>query len=134
MVIKSIKNLIIVLLILLTLLFFIDGSIRKDNKTILYKLNGKNYRFFVAKNEKEWEKGLMYYRTLNKADGMIFIFPDKEYRSFWNKNTYLSLDIFWLNDNNVVGKDYLPSIEESKKIMIINSPKPVDKVIELVKH
>ena len=37
---------------------------------------------------------------------MIFIFPDKERQTFWNKNTYLDLDIYWMNDDKVVGKSF----------------------------
>lgn len=100
-----------------------------------YQLNGKKYQLLKAITPQEWQKGLMFYKSkkeLKGADGMIFIFPDNQVRSFWNINTYLDLDVYWLNDDNIVGKSYLPSIEKSKKIFIISSPKKVNKVVELV--
>lgn len=100
-----------------------------------YNLNGKTYRLMTAKNSSEFQKGLMYYRSkkeLNGADGMIFIFPDKDYRSFWNENTYLDLDVYWIDGERVAGKDFLPSIEKSKEVVVIESKEKVDKVIEIV--
>jgi len=78
----------------------------------------------------------MFYKSkkeLKGADGMIFIFPNKEIRSFWNENTYLDLDVYWLDDDRVVGKDYLPSILKTKEPYTINSKEEVDKVIEIIK-
>jgi len=89
-----------------------------------------------AQNIDQWEKGLMNYKNkdeLNGADGMIFVFLDKKQRYFWNKNTYLDLDVYWLDDNRIVGKSYLPSYDKTRKIIFVRSPVPVDKVIEIVR-
>lgn len=78
----------------------------------------------------------MFYKSkkeLGGADGMIFIFPEKDYRTFWNKNTYLDLDIYWIDDNKVVGKDYLPSILKSKEIVTVKSRVEVNKVVEIIR-
>lgn len=96
-------------------------------------LNNKNYCLLIADSQDEWSKGLMNYRKPVNFDGMLFIFPDKDYRSFWNKNTYLDLDIYWLNNDKVEGKIILLSIDKSKQIIFVNSPKPVNKVIEIFK-
>ena len=42
--------------------------------------------------------GLMYRKEMPANSGMIFIFPGMEPRSFWMKDTYLSLDMIFLND------------------------------------
>jgi uncharacterized membrane protein (UPF0127 family) len=120
-------------LIIITLIF-LNLIIKKDNQNLInYKLNGKNYKLLLADEEKEWARGLMNIKTKKNFDGMLFIFPDKNYRQFWNKNTYLNLDVYWLDDEKIVGKDFLPSIEKSKDIIIINSPQKVNKVIEIIK-
>ncbi len=103
---------------------------------IKYELEGKTYQLMVAKTGSEWAKGLMDYRSkkdLKGADGMIFVFPKKDYRQFWNQNTYLDLDVYWIDGKKVVGKDKLPSIERSKDLVVIYSPSKVDRVIEIVK-
>ncbi|MCB0324862.1 MAG: DUF192 domain-containing protein [Bdellovibrionales bacterium] len=42
-------------------------------------------------------RGLMYRKTMADSEGMLFLFPDEEERSFWMKNTYLELDIIFLD-------------------------------------
>ncbi len=111
-------------------LIFITWKGRKNCNN--YQIENRNYCLLTATNQQEWEKGLMFVKKLDNADGMIFIFPDKQSRSFWNKNTLADLDLYWLVDDKVVGKSFLPSIEKSKEVVVVNSPKPVDKVVELV--
>lgn len=103
----------------------------KDLQIIDYMLENKKMKLLVADTETKWEKGLMYYRTLEGVDGMIFIFPAKEPKAFWNKNTLMDLDLYWIDGKKVIGKSYLPSIEKSKEIIVVRSKGPVDKVIEV---
>lgn len=107
-----------------------------NKEFINYPINNTKYRLLVADEQSEWQKGLMYFKNkkeLKGADGMIFIFPDKERQTFWNKNTYLDLDIYWMNDDKVVGKSFLPSIAKSEEIMTIRSPYKVNKVVEIIR-
>jgi len=118
------------------LLLFLFFYFKKSQKLIYYSLEGKTYKLLPAKTPLEHQKGLMFYRSkkeLKGADGMIFIFSNKNYRTFWNKNTFLDLDVYWIDGDKIVGKDFLPSIEKTKEILIINSPKPVNKVVEIVR-
>ncbi len=123
------------LIIFLFFGFLIFLKTKKPPTTIFFPLEGKKYRLLVAKDPISWQKGLMFYKNkkeLNGADGMIFIFPDKDFRSFWNKNTYLNLDVYWLDGDKIVGKDFLPSILKTKNIYSISSPEKVNRVIEIV--
>ena len=51
----------------------------------------------IAKSTYEIEKGLMNRGSLPLNGGMLFIYDNEHYRSFWMKDTYLSLDIIFLN-------------------------------------
>lgn len=135
---------IIIIILILAAIFIIDGIFFakkfvtidprwKDYKVIKYSLNNKQYKFLVADSSEKWVKGLMDVRRLDNLDGMIFVFPTAEQKSFWNENTYVDLDIYWIKKGKVVGRSFLPSIEKSKKKVIINSPQPVDTVIEFIK-
>ncbi|MBI5122465.1 DUF192 domain-containing protein [Candidatus Roizmanbacteria bacterium] len=107
-----------------------------NKEFINYSINNIKYKLLVADEQNEWQKGLMFYRSKNElkgADGMIFIFPDKQIRNFWNKNTYLDLDVYWLDNDEVVGKNYLPSIEKSKEVIVVESKVKINKVIELIR-
>jgi poly-gamma-glutamate synthesis protein (capsule biosynthesis protein) len=111
-----------------------DFQIEKMSERLVpYELENKVYLLREAKGEEEWQKGLMFVEKPVDYDGMIFIFPNKEIRAFWNKNTFLDLEIYWLDDDEIIGKDFLPSILSSKKVKEIISPKPVNKVIEIIK-
>ena len=127
------KKALVGLFLVLSLLFFIIFSKIFKSNTVPYQLNGKSYNLLLADSPEEYTKGLMYVRRLDNADGMIFLFPDKHPRTFWNKNTLMDLDVYWLEDDKVIGKSFLPSIEKSKHIKTVSSPKSVNKVVELIR-
>lgn len=122
----------LILAVIIYFLLFFNKNTCQNDKAKIYKINNKNYCLLTANNSSEWEKGLMLYKKPVNFDGMIFVFPDKQMRSFWNKNTYLDLDIYWLEDNKVVGKSFLPSIIKSKEIVVVKSPDKVNKVVEII--
>ena len=74
----------------------------------------------------------MFYKKPVDFDGMIFIFPEKEIKSFWNKNTFIDLNLYWIDDNKIIGKSFLPSILNSKEIVTVNSSEKVNKVVEII--
>ncbi len=51
----------------------------------------------VARTNEEREQGLMYRQELADGTGMIFVFDDAAVRSFWMQNTYVALDIAYLD-------------------------------------
>jgi uncharacterized membrane protein (UPF0127 family) len=99
-----------------------------------YQIENKKYKLLVANSPQKWEKGLMDYRKLEGVNGMIFLFPEKNYQNFWNKNTLMDLDLYWMTDNKVVGKSFLPSIEKSGNLVTVSSPDKVDVVVEIPHH
>jgi uncharacterized membrane protein (UPF0127 family) len=119
---------IIAVLIILTLPKIIKG---KTNFVII-NLNNKQYKLLVADNEFLWQKGLSGIKKLKYYDGMLFVFPDKQIRTFWNQNTYLDIKIYWLDDNKVIGTTDLPAIGKTVEALKVFFPQPVNKVIELV--
>ena len=57
----------------------------------------------IADNEFETTRGLMYRKSMSEKQGMLFIFPYEDYRSFWMKNTHISLDIIYADEKGVLG-------------------------------
>jgi uncharacterized membrane protein (UPF0127 family) len=51
----------------------------------------------VAATPEEREKGLMYRDEVPDGTGMLFVFPDSQVRSFWMKNTYVPLDLAYMD-------------------------------------
>jgi uncharacterized membrane protein (UPF0127 family) len=104
------------------------------SQMIRYQLENKQLKLYIADSPEEHAQGLMYYRKLDKVDGMIFLFPEKKQQSFWNKNTFMDLDVYWIDQGKVVGKSMLPSIEKSKDVVYVQSPQAIDTVIEVVRR
>lgn len=47
-------------------------------------------------------QGLMWRRTMEEKQGMLFIMEENEPQSFWMLNTYLSLDIIYVNEDQEI--------------------------------
>jgi uncharacterized membrane protein (UPF0127 family) len=44
----------------------------------------------------------MYRNSLDKDKGMLFVFYEEDNYEFWMKNTYIPLDIIWINSENEI--------------------------------
>lgn len=46
--------------------------------------------------------GLMFRKSMASDEGMLFKFPSLTQPAFWGKNTYIPLDLAFVNDDNVI--------------------------------
>ena len=44
----------------------------------------------------------MYREKVGRQEGMLFLFPDSSFHSFWMKNCKVALDIMWLDEEKKV--------------------------------
>lgn len=51
----------------------------------------------LARTPEERERGLMFRQTMGPADGMLFVFEEEMAMAFWMKNTFVDLDMVWLD-------------------------------------
>ncbi len=56
----------------------------------------------LADDEYERQTGLMYRKNMNENQAMLFVFDDEAPRYFYMKNTYLPLDIIYINKNKEI--------------------------------
>lgn len=57
------------------------------------------YQLELAATAKDRSRGLMFREALPETAGMLFVWPGAKKRSFWMKNTLLSLDILFFSSN-----------------------------------
>ena len=79
-------------------------------------ISNKNYDLLLAISEEEKEKGLQDVEEMDDNEGMFFDYRDdiQEELSFWMKDTYIPLDIIFVNSsNNVISvRKGIPESEE----------------------
>lgn len=71
--------------------------IKTENDSILAQLDIE-----IADDAYQTETGLMYRRSMPNNQGMLFIFKDERFRSFYMKNTEFSLDIIYINSQKEI--------------------------------
>lgn len=76
------------------------------------KIGHKKIKVEIASTPSERQIGLMWRKHLPENEGMLFIFENPDYHSFWMKNTYIPLSIAF--------------ISEDKKVVEIRDMKPLD--------
>ena len=83
----------------------------------------------IADSEEKRSFGLMSRKKINPNSGMIFLWKDSKIRSFWMKNTYFNLDLFFLNSEGIIVEIYknAKALDET----YISSKNKVKYVIEL---
>lgn len=98
---------------LVILVLVVPGCINKKkyqdeilSKEIVFgsQLGEIKFNIEIFDTEASRELGLMHRRSMPEDHGALFVFPTSKHHVFWMKNTYLSLDlIFFDEDFFVVG-------------------------------
>jgi uncharacterized membrane protein (UPF0127 family) len=71
----------------------------------------------------------MYIRDMDQHAGMLFVFPADEQVSMWMKNTYLSLDMVFIDAAGRIV--YIAPKTTPLSLNIISAPQPARAVLEL---
>ncbi len=83
----------------------------------------------IAESEYETQTGLMYRKGMEDHQGMLFIFPDSQFHSFYMKNTEFDLDIIFLDHDKKIAtiQKEARALDESS----VPSEVPVQYVLEI---
>ena len=99
--------------------------LKASNDSLIHKLNIE-----IADDDYQTETGLMYRKSMEDNQGMLFIFPDSQYRYFYMRNTEIPLDIIYINKDFAIvsiqknakpfNETSLPSEGPAKYVLEIN--------------
>ena len=88
-----------------------------------------NFKIWEADTPKREEQGMMFIREMDGHTGMLFMFPENRPVHMWMKNTYVSLDLLFLNAHGKI--DYIAENATPRSEAIIGPKTPEFAVLEL---
>ena len=92
--------------------FVKEGEVRfLKNGKVLKKIDVE-----IAENDAERQKGLMFRSYMPDSVGMLFVFERPEPQGFWMRNTQISLDIIYVNEEKrivSIQKNAVPYSEQN---------------------
>jgi len=113
----------------------IEIAFKQEGELSLFKTSNdsliKKISIEIADDDYQTETGLMYRKSMQDTQGMLFIFPDFQYRNFYMRNTEIPLDIIYIDENKAIvsikknakpfDETSLPSEGPAKYVLEINA-------------
>jgi uncharacterized membrane protein (UPF0127 family) len=89
-----------ILALALTLVPLLAGTAQK--RFVPLYIHDTRFVAEIAETMDQQVKGLMFRRSIPRTYGMLFIYQEEDIRGFWMKNTWIPLDLIFLNRNRQV--------------------------------
>jgi uncharacterized membrane protein (UPF0127 family) len=124
----------LIFLLSITSLLIILLFKKSSTKYTTIKINNVSIKAEIANTVLTKTKGLMFRKSLPESEGMIFIFDNEDYHSFWMMNMSFPLDIIWINSEKkvvymvkdakpcgLICKDFYVPEEKAKYVLEVNA-------------
>ncbi len=87
------------------------------------------FRIWVADTPQRQNQGLMFVRDLPPNEGMLFVHPQPRIASMWMKNTFIPLDMVWIDSRGRITAIHANTTPHS--LDTVSAPMKVRAVLEL---
>lgn len=114
---NQIFKIVVIILILAGAAFWVINNVfpgRKADNEFTFKKNGvltfldstgntkAKIDIQIANTDFDRQLGLMFRKSMSENQGMLFEFPQESVQSFWMRNTYISLDMIFVNTDKKI--------------------------------
>ena len=114
-------------------LIFGSGLISKEKHGKVF-VRGQEFSVEIADTPMKRSRGLSGREKLEINEGMLFLFSNAGYQSFWMKGMVIPIDIIWIKGSKIVG--FEKNVRPEPGVRTTNlkryvSPEAVEKVLEV---
>lgn len=81
-----------------------SSSASADSRPHLLTSSGERIELEIARSDAQRARGLMFRESLPPAHGMLFIFSESDRHGFWMKNTFIPLDMVWIEADGTIAE------------------------------
>lgn len=100
-----------------------------DDLSIETAEGAHDFQVEIARTGEERAQGLMFRRQLAADAGMLFLFDGSQVRAMWMKNTYIPLDMLFIDEAGKIVRIEERTVPFSERAIVSGSP--VAAVLEL---
>jgi uncharacterized membrane protein (UPF0127 family) len=88
-----------------------------------------HFATYLARSDPQRSRGLMFVRSLPRFTAMLFWFPQGQAPAMWMRNTYIPLDMLFIDEDGRVV--HVAADAEPHSLRTIDSPRPSRYVLEI---
>jgi uncharacterized membrane protein (UPF0127 family) len=102
-----------------------------NSKSLKAEVNGHVFFLYLAQTPQEQEIGLARFNKIEKNQGMLFIYQDSDYYSFWMKGMKFPIDIIFINKDRVVDIFQNVPVVKDNNFPTYKPREKADKILEI---
>ena len=127
----------VILVIFVGVIFFQFNSNSKTNQKAsgnTVKINNQTFNVEVVDTQEKAQLGLSGRKSLPQNQGMLFVFDEKSYHTFWMKDMKFPIDIIFIEGDKVVSiaeNARVPEPDEEENLPLYKSGGPINMVLEI---
>ncbi|MBW3671049.1 MAG: DUF192 domain-containing protein [Acidobacteria bacterium] len=81
-----------------------SSSASAESRPHLLTSSGERVELEIARSDAQRARGLMFRESLPPAHGMLFVFSESDRHGFWMKNTFIPLDMVWIEADGTIAE------------------------------